>query len=210
MPSGLTHDIIYFMKRNFKKSYILSIVLITMLTGCAQTAKISKNTSLSAAGDRRTISTFIDDQAISMKAGIAIIKDPELRKKSHISLLSYNNSLLMVGQAPDKTLKLRAEQLLEKIPEIENIYNEVSITSPITLKKRAKDAWITTQVKTKLTTAKMLGPNKIKVITENGTVYLMGLLTKKEEEVATNIVEKIKNVVEIVKIFDTYEKSRKS
>lgn len=195
------------MKWNFKLAYILTIFCYTLLAGCAQTAKISKNTSLSAAGDRRTISTFIDDQAISMKAGIAIVKDSELRKNSHINLLSYNNSLLMVGQAPSDELKSKAQELLEKIPEIDNIYNELAIKEPIPLKRRAKDAWITTQLKTKLTTTKILGPNKVKVITENGIVYLMGILTQKEEAMATKIAENIKNVREVVKIFEPYEKS---
>ncbi len=152
--------------------------------------------------DRRTSGTIVDDQAITIKANLAIAKNKTVWKESHISTLSYNNSLLLVGQTKSSSHKRQIEKMLEPIAEIGNIYNQVSVGEPISLKTRANDTWITTQVKAKLIGNRDVGINRVKVITEDSTVYLMGKLTKDEEKIALDIARRVQGVAKVVAIIE--------
>lgn len=155
--------------------------------------------------DRRTASTIVDDQAITVKANMAIAKDKAVWKDSHISTLSYNNSLLLVGQTKNRIYKDQLEKILAPISGIGNIYNQVTIGEPIPLKVRANDTWITTQVKAKIVTNRDIGINRVKVITENGTVYLMGMLTSDEERIVTDMVRRVSGVQKVVTVIERAE-----
>lgn len=188
-----------------KKSYlfIATLLMTFFITGCG--TKSAPSSSVWANHDRRTAGTFVDDQAILIKANLAIARDKALWKDSHISTLSYNNSLLLVGQTSSAASKRQAEKTLDNISEIEHVYNELTVDKPIPLSARAKDTWITTQVKTKMLTNGDIGPNRVKVITENSVVYLMGILSKDEESIAIDIARRINGVKQVVKVFDRFE-----
>jgi osmotically-inducible protein OsmY len=185
--------------------FALVISTITLFSGCVTNPATSSGSGILINHDRRTIGTFVDDQTIAMKATLALVKEKELWKKSHISTLSYNNVLLLVGQTPVASLKHDAQKALEDIPGIESIYNQITIQEPITLSTRAKDTWITAQLKAKLITSRDIGPSRVKVITEDGIIYLMGILTKDEENIATDIASRIQGVVNVVKVFERFE-----
>ncbi|MBP6103969.1 MAG: BON domain-containing protein [Gammaproteobacteria bacterium] len=184
---------------------VLSLALSCMLSvqGCFVAAAGAATTSTAVAVDRRTAGTIVDDQAIELKAMYAIRQQRELWEKSHIHVLSYNNVLLLLGQTPTESFKQAAEQALQDIPKVRRIHNELSVTEPLPLGERSKDAWITTQIKTKLIGTKNLRAHHVKVVTEDRVVYLMGLTTPEEEMTATDIAQTVPGVEKVVQIFES-------
>lgn len=195
------------MRKSTKLFNILfASLVISSLNGCA-----GETVTAAAAGswinhDRRTSGTIVDDQAITVKANLAIAKNKAVWKESHISTLTYNNSLLLVGQTKNNYNKQQIEKMLQPINEIGNIYNQITVGEPISLKTRANDTWLTTQVKAKLISSRDVGINRVKVITENGTVYLMGMLTKDEEQTAIDLTRRVQGVDKVVAIIERAEK----
>lgn len=186
------------------KPIIIGTVLVT-LTGCMQDSnQVASNSWFNL--DRRTPGTMVDDQSIAIKANLAIAKNKKIWQDSHISMLSYNNSLLLVGQTKSYKNKEQIEKLLEPIAEIGNIYNQISVTDPIPLKVRANDAWITTQVKAKLLSNRDVGMNRVKVLTEDGTVYLMGMLTRSEEQTASDLARRVAGVNKVITVVERVSK----
>jgi osmotically-inducible protein OsmY len=152
----------------------------------------------------------IDDQTLALKANAVLTKDRGLWRNCHINTLTYNNSILLVGQAPSETLKERASKLLTTIFKSEQIYNQINIGDPIPFTTRTKDSWITTQVKGKILANKNIGINRTKIITEDGVVYLMGILTKEEEDIASAIASQTQDVKQVIKITTEHERQNRS
>lgn len=192
--------------KKYIKVFAVGLVLSSvLLSGCTKS-----NSSRAASNswfnmDRRTAGAIVDDQAIPIKANLALAKNKTVWKESHISTLSYNNSLLLVGQTKSLNNKQEIERILSPINEIGNIYNQISVSEPISLKTRANDTWITTQVKAKLIASRDVGINRVKVITEDGTVYLMGRLTAEEESNVTDIVRRVSGVNKVITVFERAE-----
>ncbi len=183
----------------------LSCCLLPLLQGCVAAAAGGAATSAVVATDRRTAGTMVDDQTIEFKAMHEIRQNKPLWKESHINIISYNNVLLIVGQTPTEEYKRQAEEAINGIPKIRRVHNELTIEEPASLGTRSQDSWITTQIKTKLVGHKEIRAGRIKVVTENGVVYLMGLTTPEEEMVATDIAREIKGVEKVVQIFENAE-----
>jgi osmotically-inducible protein OsmY len=178
-----------------------------LLSSCCAPLLVSgAATSAVVAADRRTSGTIVDDKSTELKAFHALSNHKELWKKAHITAVSYNNVLLLVGQAPTEALKLEAEHAVENIPKVRTVYNEITIAEPISMKQRGHDTWISTQMKARLVSSKDIHPTQVKVITENSTLYLMGILTPSEEEEAVRLAQNIKGVNSIIKMFETVEK----
>lgn len=183
----------------------ISIILCAtaVLTGCIDDAVIP----ISAGGswfnhDRRTARTIVDDQAITVRANLAIAKDKSVWKDSHISTLSYNNTLLLVGQTRSTKNKDEIENLLKPLTGIGSIYNQITVSEPISMTIRANDTWLTTQVKARIIGDRDVGMNRVKVITENSIVYLMGKLTRDEEQSTIEIVRRVPGVERVVTIIE--------
>lgn len=185
-------------------SLIFSVMAFSILQlgGCAVAAVSGIATGAAIVSDRRPAKTILKDQAIEVNAIHAFSQNKPLWKQSHISAVSYNNAVLLVGQTPNEELKYQAEDAVKDIPNVKKVYNELSIGAPISIATRAEDSWITTQIKTKMLDTKGLNPAKIKVITENSIVYLMGLTTIEEEILATEVARTVTGVEKVVQVFD--------
>lgn len=186
----------------YRISLSLTFLLLPILQGCVAVAAGGAATGAVVAVDRRTTGTIVDDKTIEVKALHAISKNQALWKQSHITVVCYNNVVLLVGQTPTEALRRAAEETVSDIPKIRRIYNELEIAKPISLATRSHDSWITTQIKTKMIGNKAIRANRIKVITENGVVYLMGITTPEEEMTATDIARAIPGVEKVVEIFE--------
>ena len=191
-----------------RKSH-LSLILLAcaplLLQACAPAVVVGGGTAAMAVHDRRTAGDFIEDQNIEFKAYNRISADKELSSRSHISVTSYNRVVLLTGQTPTPELRARAEELVRGIRNVRRVHNELTIAAPNSLGVRSTDTWITTKVKTALFRIDKLpdfDPTRVKVVTENGTVYLMGLLTPEEAEAVVDVVRQIKGVQRVVKIFE--------
>lgn len=187
-----------------KRCTALVLAVVLMTTGC-------QNSGKSIFGQKFAEKTaFFNDQSVIMNVSMSLAKDKPLWKNSHINMLHHNKSLLLVGQTSSKEYKDQSERIASNIDGISKIYNQLSVREPISYAQRAKDAWLTTQIKAKFFAEKKIGFNDVKVITENNRVYLMGTLSKDNQEIAVKIVSAIDDVVEVLKIFDEPTNSQKS
>jgi osmotically-inducible protein OsmY len=192
------------LKATFRTTLMLSVLLSGIqLQGCAVAAVSGAATGIAMVNDRRTSGTIVDDQSIELKATHALTRHPDLWKQSHISIVCYNNVLLIIGQTPTEAFKQQAEDALKDIPKIRRIHNELIVKTPIPLSARSKDSWITTQVKAKMLGSKEVNSTRVKVITEDGVVYLLGLTNPQEQMAATEIARKVAGVQKVVQIFES-------
>lgn len=173
------------------------------LQGCAVAAVSGAATGVAMVTDRRTAGTIIDDKTIEIKAMHALTRDAELWKKSHISVISYNNDVLLVGQTPTQAMKQQVEDAIKDIAKVKQVYNELKLSDPVPLSTRSKDSWITTQVKAKMIGVREINPTRVKVVTEDGIVYLLGITNKKEQASATETARTVSGVNKVVQIFES-------
>ena len=186
----------------YKKFRLLFLFFIApYLAGCA----IAAGGGSAAAGystlDRRTTGTIIEDQAIEIKAYRAIAADKELDEQTHINITSYNTAVLVTGESPVDEMRQKIVSIVSAVDKVKHVYNEITIAAPSSMVSRSSDVYITTKVKTKLFADKILSGLVIKVNTEKGVVYLMGIVSQEEAEIATNIARETGGVQKVVKLF---------
>jgi len=186
----------------FLKCICIVYASTTLLTGCSS---FTDGKGLGINYDRRTAGTIIDDKGLEIRANTLLTRDKELWENCHIKAISYNNAILLVGQSPSENLKERAAVILQRLVKKEHIYNQITIENPTPLTTRTQDTWITTQVKGKIVGNKDIGINRVKVVTENGIVFLIGILTRYEENLATQIASQTPNVKQVIKIISSHE-----
>lgn len=184
------------------KIVVIFLFSLLLLQACATAVITGAATGVSLAHDRRTTGSVIDDQGIEFKAASTIYKNKVIYDQSHINVTSYNGTVLLTGETLSDQLKQQAYDLVRDIPKVHTIHNELNIAAPSALTSRSSDAWITSKVKAKITAEKGLDPFYVKVVTENGVVYLMGVVTRSEAEQAVLIASNSAGVQRVVKIFE--------
>ena len=189
-----------------KKVIILLVLLIssTILSSCAPIVQgaAAVTTVATMSNDRRSMGEILDDKALYMSLGNIVSKDLKL-DDVHINFNVYNKSVLMTGEAPTDDLKNYLEELVkDKAPKIVQLINEVEVMQNSSYLSRAKDGVISLQIEALFLDQEVFHPAHVSVLTERKTVYLMGSVTKREAEHATNVASKAKNVKKVVKLFN--------
>lgn len=184
------------------KNLVWLLVPVVLLQGCAPAVVGGAATGASVAYDRRTTGTVIDDQGIEFKAAYALFNNKEIYDQSHINVTSYNGIVLLTGETPSESLKQKVTEEVKKIPKVRRIHNELAIAAPSALPSRSSDGWITSKVKAKMTTDERIDPFHVKVVTERGIVYLMGMISRAEADRAVNLVKNTAGVQRVVKVFE--------
>lgn len=179
---------------------ILAVALSTQLTACVPVIVGGAAVGGSMAADRRTSGTYIEDQAIELKASKAIADS--LKEKVHANVTSFNRQLLITGEVSDEANKKKAESLVKPIENVLSIHNYLAIGANSTLSTRTNDAYITSKVKANFIKENKFSANYVKVVTESGSVYLLGLVTHKEADDAVEIARSIGGVKTVVKVFE--------
>ncbi len=178
---------------------ILYLLLGALLTSCAAVVVVGAAGG-AAVYDRRSVTMMERDARIFYLLHKAIVTDPRFRD-SRILVTSYNQVVLLIGQTPAASLRVLAEKLAHQTPNVRRVYDEVTVSYPIPLSQRSKDAWITGQVRSQMLTKKGLESGSIRIVTENGVVYLMGIVSHEQANLAVNVARQVKGVNKVVKIF---------
>lgn len=181
------------------------LVVLLGLQGCAEMVVGGAAAGASVAHDRRTPGTFVDDELIELKAVGKISDDKELSDQAHINVTSYNNIILLSGEVPTEEMRSRVAGLVRDLPKVRQVHNELVVAAPSSLLTRTSDSWITTKVKTNLLGIKDMpefDATRVKVISENGTVFLMGILKRSEADAATDVARRVSGVQRVVKLFE--------
>lgn len=183
---------------------ILFILLLSLLIlqGCIAAVATGAAVGSSIAYDRRTTGALIDDQGIEYKSASALYENKTLYEQSHINVTSYNGIVLITGETPSEEMKKEVSARIKVIPKVRIIHNELIIAAPSALPSRSSDSWITSKVKTKLAADQSIDPMYVKVVTERGIVYMMGIVTHAEANQAVNVAQHSAGVQRVVKIFE--------
>ena len=150
--------------------------------------------------DRRTAGAQVEDQAIELKAGNRLKE--VVNDKSHVNVTSYNRTVLLTGEAATDADKANIEQTVQKVENVRSTVNELAVMLPSALATRSNDALITGKVKATFIDAKDLQANAFKVVTERGEVYLMGRVTEREANRATELARAVGGVQKVVRVFE--------
>lgn len=185
--------------------YFIALLSITatLITGCVPAALITGATAGGAiVYDKRSMQTMSEDHDAEIYAQNWLNHDKQLYGHSSISITVFNNVALLTGQADTTELKDRANKIVSHVKYIKRTYNEINVGEPASTTQQAKDTWITTKVRSVLLAKSELNSNNIKVITENGTVYLMGNVSRKQADLASDAARQVNGVKQVVKIFE--------
>ncbi|WP_163935579.1 BON domain-containing protein [Paraferrimonas sp. SM1919] len=182
----------------------LPLILLTifLIQGCAGLVLVGAASTAVVANDKRSIETQVDDKTIEAKLSDALGEHPEIQEHTNISLHAINNKLLMVGQVPTHPLKQKILKIIQDLDLTESIYDRIRIGNPTSLATRTNDTWITTKIKTQLIAKTGIDSSRVKVVTENGEVFLIGLVTSSNASKAVDIARNTTGVRKVVRFFE--------
>ena len=170
------------------------------LSGCVALVGGSAVMAGMSVADRRTTGTQVEDQGIELRANNRISE--VLGDKAHVNVTSYNRQVLLTGEVPNEQDKQLAEQVISRIENVRSITNELAVLGHSTLTQRSSDTLVTGKVKAGLVDARDLYASAFKVVTERGVVYLMGRVTAREADRATDIARRTNGVQKVVRVFE--------
>ena len=172
------------------------------LQGCFGVAVAGATVGVLAATDRRSLGVQTDDEGIELKASSRISK--EIQGRVHINFTSYNRRVLLTGEVPDEAIKTQIAEETSRIENVQGIWNELVVAGNSSLSARSNDAYITSKVKARFIDSNQFAANHVKVVTEAGNVFLLGIVTDREAKAAIQVarntagVRKVVNVMQIV------------
>jgi len=179
---------------------LAALALTGALSGCAPLVVGGAVVTGVMATDRRTAGTQVEDEGIELKVAAAVRQG--LGERVHLNATSYNRQVLLTGEARTAADKEQAERLARSQENVRLVVNDLAVMPPSTLTQRSRDAVLTGQVKAAFIDAKDLQANSVKVVTERGIVYLMGRVTPREAQRATDIARNIRGVTKVVRVFE--------
>jgi osmotically-inducible protein OsmY len=151
--------------------------------------------------DRRTSGAQLDDQGIELRSSNRL-KDELGDARARVAVTSYNRRVLLTGEAASEAVKTQITQIVSGVSDVREVINELGVTSSPTLKERATDTLVTGRLKASLVDAKDLSASAFKVVTERGTVYLMGRVTQRESDRATDLARNTPGVSRVVRVLE--------
>ncbi|MBL4828805.1 MAG: BON domain-containing protein [Aliivibrio sp.] len=180
------------------------LFIITSLQGCAGLFIAGAATTAMVITDQRSTKLILKEKDLEFKITGITNKEP-YRFNTRISANVYNGRTLLIGQAKTENLKQKLAQQVQAMDGVKVLYNKIEVREPLTFTEVNNDIWITTKVKSSLLTESELNSINIKVITENGYVYLIGFVTPEQSDIATEVARNIKGVKGVVRAFDYSE-----
>ena len=180
---------------------VIFILSLSLLQGCAGLLIAGAATGGALVYDHRDIKTIHQDEQISHQINLKIANDPAFNS-SHIVVATLDHNVLLTGQTPVASLRVKAEKQAKTVPNIKRLSNEIVISGPTSLMTRTSDTVITTKVKSRLLTTRDLRSGNFKVVTENGDVYLMGKVTRDQADLAVDAARRVGGVQKVIKVFE--------
>ena len=171
-----------------------------ILAGCFGAAAVGVGAGALMLTDRRNPETYVSDEGMEIRALNRI--GEKYGDKVHVNAVSFNRMMLLTGEVPTEVIKADVEKLAAGVPNVKSISNELAIAGPSTYGGRSNDSYITSKVKARFVDAGKFSPNHVKVITEAGVVFLLGLVTQAEANAAVEITRTTGGVQKVVRVFE--------
>ncbi len=180
--------------------WLLLAALAPSLAGCFGAAVVGVSAGALMVADRRISETYLADEGIEIRAANRI--GEKFGSNTHVNVTSYNRMVLLTGEAPDAAAKAEVEKAVAGVPNVKAVTNELQVAGSSSLGGRSNDTYITSKVKARFIDYSKFSPHLVKVVTEAGTVYLLGLVTQREADDAVDIARTTSGVQKVVRVFE--------
>jgi osmotically-inducible protein OsmY len=171
-----------------------------LLQGCIEMAVVGAGGAVLSAVDRRTTGVQVDDEGIELRASNRVRE--RFGDKVHVNISSFNRSVLVTGEVPDANARAEIEKLIQGVQGLRGVTNDLQVAGGASLTSRAGDATITGKVKARLFDSGKVNPVHVRVVTEASVVYLLGIVTEAEANVAVEVARTTGGVRKVVKVFE--------
>ena len=179
---------------------LLGATLLPALQGCFPIVAAGVTTGVLATIDRRTVGAQTEDETIEWKASARLREN--FGEKVHVNFTSYNRKVLLTGEVPSAEIKAEVDRLVTTLPNVLGTYNELVTASASAYSARSNDTYITSKVKARFIDVGRFNAVHVKVVTEAGAVYLLGLVTQKEADAAVDITRTTSGVVKVINVME--------
>jgi osmotically-inducible protein OsmY len=182
---------------------LITVALVIVMAGCSTI--VSKTTGDRPVGTDKTdrsFGRFIDDELIETYIGANLLKADPGYGQAHIRVTSFNGIVLLVGQVKSEQLRGNATEVANQVRNVKRVHNEITVAGPISIPARTNDQWLKTKIKSSMLATEGINPLEVKVVVENGIVYLMGMVSHAEADLAVKISRQTYGVQKIVKVFE--------
>jgi osmotically-inducible protein OsmY len=174
-------------------------MVVCVLAGCVAAVVGGAGTAVLIGEDRRTVGTVTEDSVIEVKTTNRI---GDKFKALHINVTSYNRTVLLTGEVPDASTKTEIEKIARAVENVRGVHDEIAVAGNSALSARGNDSYVTGKVKGRFLDQQKFNPVHVKVVTESGVVYLLGMVKRKEADDATEITRTTSGVRKVVKLFE--------
>lgn len=186
---------------NFAQLCLLSL----LLSGCVTLLDATNEGPIDPEPGKRNLGQYFSDRNLETIIAVNLRKaSPEL-EDAHINIICFNGVVLLTGEVPSKDLRQVASETVRSIKQVRQVHNELMVQSNSTFFSRANDNWLATRVRGKLIVNRGTDAERIKVVVENRVVYLMGLLTREEAKIASEVAASVSGVEKVVRVFEYLE-----
>lgn len=180
--------------------WVFLTALASVLAGCFPAAVVGVGAGALLVADRRIAETYLADEGIEIRAQNRI--GEKFGTQTHVNVTSYNRMVLLTGETPDAATKAEVEKAIATVPNVKSISNELLVGGASSLSGRSNDTYLTSKVKARFVDYNRFPANKVKVVTEWGTVFLLGLVTQGEADAAVEIARTTGGVLKVVRLFE--------
>ena len=194
------------MKKKLIAALLLGATVLPALQGCFPVVAAGFTGGVLATMDRRSVGTQTEDESIEWKASARVTE--KLGDKAHLNFTSFNRKVLITGEVPSQDAKSEAEHLVSGVTNVQGVYNELAVGPASTYSNRSNDSYITTKVKSRSVDSGKFNPVHAKVVTEAGTVFLLGMVTQAEADAAINVARTTSGVRKVVNLFEIITPAR--
>jgi len=189
--------------------FFITLISAILISGCAAPVIVAGGALAGATvADRRDANTIIEDNNIALKIEEKIYTDESIRRHIHVNVTSYNGVVLLTGEIPTTEMRNAVVSHAQHVAKVKQIHNETIVAPASEFRSRRQDTWITTKVKSALLSEKNINGLHFKVVTENQVVYLLGLVSRTEGDIAANAVRQVEGIKQIIKLFEYQDASK--
>lgn len=185
-----------------KLAYLILVILPLMLGGCVTVLDATTDGPIHRDPGIRTFGTYIDDKQINTIISVNLRKATPALENANITVTVYNGVVLLTGQVPNQTLREKAGEIARNINKVRQVYNELQILPNTSFLSNFNDSWLATKINTKLMFHKDIDSDRVVVVVENSTVFLMGLLTTVQTEKITDVARTTGGVTKVVRAIE--------
>lgn len=194
------------MKKRLLTGLLLGAILLPALQGCFPVVAAGIGTGVFTALDRRTVGTQTEDESIEWKASAR--QRENFGEKVHVNFTSYNRKVLLTGEVPSAEIKAEIERLTTGVPNVQGVYNELMVAGASSFSARSNDTYITSKVKARFIDTAKFSAKHVKVVTEAGTVFLLGLVTQREADAAIEVTRTTSGVMKVVNVMEIISEAK--